>query len=275
MTLSRVSFCRCESGGLDVVGDGVLEGSEGVSDFGFGGWFVGVEEGSEEPVAELGVEDGDADPVGGQDVGVLAGDALDQPVQPEAAEVVAHLALRVGLLEVSGDEWAKALVREAGDGTEDGAQGAGQGCCSFVAEAQGSGSLALSMVGLVDALKERRADGTALAGLFDHKQPPVDLAGFVDQFGEVLKAAFDIEIERVVDDRLDPQRATVLQILLDAGVLVAEVDPDLGAGGEDPGLVAIWVGRRSCRANTSETSSGRPIPMLSCTNASKKLRARR
>jgi hypothetical protein len=46
---------------------------------------------------------------------------LDEPVQPEAAEVIAHLALGVWLVELSGDEWAKALVREAGDGTQDGA----------------------------------------------------------------------------------------------------------------------------------------------------------
>jgi len=32
------------------------------------GWLVGVQERAQEPVSELGVEDGDADPVGGQDV---------------------------------------------------------------------------------------------------------------------------------------------------------------------------------------------------------------
>jgi 16S rRNA (cytosine967-C5)-methyltransferase len=76
--------------------------------------------------------------------------------------------------------------------------------------------LALSCVGLVDALKERRADGTALAGAFDHKQPPVDLAGFVDEFGQVAQAAFDAEVVGLVDDRLDPERAAVLEVLLDA-----------------------------------------------------------
>jgi hypothetical protein len=30
-----------------------------------------------------------------------------------------------------------------------------------------------------------------------------------------------------------------IEVLLDAGVLVAKVDPDVGAGGEDPGLVAM------------------------------------
>ena len=107
------------------------------------------------------------------------------------------------------------------------AQGAAQGYCSNVPEAQGSGPLALSVVALVDALVERRADGAALAGLLDHKQPLVDLAGFVDQFGEVVQASVDLEVVGLVDDGLDPKRPAVFEVLLDAGVLVAEVDPDL------------------------------------------------
>ena len=74
------------------------------------------------------------------------------------------------------------------------AQGAGQSLCSDVPEAQGSGSLALSVVGLVDALEQRRADGTALTGPLDDKQPLVDLAGFGDQLGEVVQAGGDVEV---------------------------------------------------------------------------------
>ena len=59
---------------------------------------------------------------------------------------------------------AKAFVGEAGDGMDDEAECAGQGHGALIPEAEGSGSLALPYVGLVDALKERRADGTALAG---------------------------------------------------------------------------------------------------------------
>ena len=80
------------------------------------------------------------------------------------------------------------MVGEAGDGVDDTAQGAGQGHGAWIPEAEGSGSLALPCVGLVDALKERRADGTALTGTFDHKQTIVDLAGLVDQLGQVLEA---------------------------------------------------------------------------------------
>ena len=59
------------------------------------------------------------------------------------------------MAEVGGDERAQGLVGEAGDGVELVAERAGQGHGACVAEAQGSGSLALTVVGQVEALKER------------------------------------------------------------------------------------------------------------------------
>jgi hypothetical protein len=70
------------------------------------------------------------------------------------------------------------------------------------------------VAGLVDALKQRRADGTALTGSFDHKQPLVDLADFVDQFGQVVKTGRDVEVPRLVGHGLYPQRAAVFEALL-------------------------------------------------------------
>ena len=164
---------------------------------------------------------------------LLWGDAVDESVQAQAAQVVAHLAGVVVLAEVSGDEPAKAFVgAAAGDGVQDVAEGAGQSHGALIPEAQRSGSLAL-MVGLVDALKERRADGTALAGTLDHKQPLVDAAGLGDELGQMLKAGEYADVGWLVDDGLDSQRAAALEVLLDARVLVAEVDADVGAGRED------------------------------------------
>jgi hypothetical protein len=53
-----------ESGGCDVVGDGISEGGEGSLEGQGCGCRVGFEEGDEEPALELGVEDGDADAPG-------------------------------------------------------------------------------------------------------------------------------------------------------------------------------------------------------------------
>jgi len=42
----------------------------------------------------------------------------------------------------------------------------------------------------------------------------VDVAGFVDQFGKVVQAAFDVEVVRPVDDGLDPERAARFRVRL-------------------------------------------------------------
>jgi hypothetical protein len=70
-------------------------------------------------------------------------------------------------------------------------------------EAQGSDSLALPVVGLVDALKERRADGTALPGTLYHKHSMVDLPGLVDELGQMTEPGENSQVPRLVDDGLD------------------------------------------------------------------------
>ncbi len=100
---------------------------------------------------------------------------------------------------------AEAFVGEAGDGMDDEAECTGQGHGALIFEAKCSGSLALPCVGLVDALKECRADGTALAGTFDHKQTVVDLAGPVDELGQMLEPGEDPDVPRFVDDGFDTQ----------------------------------------------------------------------
>lgn len=63
--------------------------------------------------------------------------------------------------EESRDQPTKALVGEAGDGVDDAAERTGQSHGAWVPEAPGSGSLALLVVGLVEAVEEIVSDGTA------------------------------------------------------------------------------------------------------------------
>jgi len=115
------------------------------------------------------------------------------------------------------------------------AESTGQGHGALIPEAQCSGSLARFRVRLVDALKERRADGTALTGSLEHKQTIVDLARPDDQLAEVLESGEEADVLRLVDDGLDAKSPPFFQVLLDATVLEAEVDLHLGARREDPG----------------------------------------
>ena len=71
----------------------------------------------------------------------------------------------------------------------------------------------------MDALEERRADGTALAGTLDHKQTAIDLTGLFDQLGQVLEPGEDPDVSWLVDDGLDAKCPPFLQVLLDTAVL--------------------------------------------------------
>ena len=65
----------------DVFLYGVVEGEQGAPDLGRCWWLVGLEQWSEDPVANLGIEDRDAEAVGGEGGGVGARDSLDQAVE--------------------------------------------------------------------------------------------------------------------------------------------------------------------------------------------------
>ena len=96
------------------------------------------------------------------------------------------------------------------------------------------------------------------------------------ELGEVGQMrALAAEVTGRVDDRLDPQRPAVLQVLLDPGVLVEDVDritPPLSRRS-----IAVrktpWVSRRILRAKMISTLCGRPMSRLSAISASKKPRA--
>lgn len=70
----------------------------------------------------LGVEGGDADALGREGIRVRARCSLDQAVETEATQVIAHLR-RAGVTpEESGNTPAEPLVGEAGDGVDDEAE---------------------------------------------------------------------------------------------------------------------------------------------------------
>jgi len=117
---------------VDVAGDGGERGAE----FWWGLGLVGGGERDEEPVVDLGVEDGDPDAIGGEHVAVGVREPADEPVEPQPPQVVGHLPGGVSrAAEQSGHQDAQVLVGEAGRGEQGVAEGAGQGHDPRIAEA--------------------------------------------------------------------------------------------------------------------------------------------
>jgi hypothetical protein len=62
------------------------------------------------------------------------------------------------------------------------------------------------------------------------------LAGLGDELGQMLETGEDPDVGRLVDDGLDTKRPPFLEALLHPAVLVGEVDVEVGARAENPGL---------------------------------------
>src|SRR4051812_12759399 len=128
---------------------------------------VGRDEWGEEPVVDLGVEDGDPDAVVGEPVAVGSWLSADEPGQPQPSQVVGHLVGAVVAAEQPGDQDTQAFVGEAGRGEQRLAQGAGQGHDPRIAEPEGRGPATRRVDGGVrDPLKGWSREDAALTDPF-------------------------------------------------------------------------------------------------------------
>ena len=111
----------------EVVGDGPIEGSQALPDGERCRDLISREQRAEHPVPDLGVEDREALPIGGEDIGVGVRNLSDQALEFQAAQVVAAASLVVRFAEQSTDQWPDGLVAEPADQVATDGQRAGQG----------------------------------------------------------------------------------------------------------------------------------------------------
>jgi hypothetical protein len=186
----------------------------------------------------------------GESVAVSAGDAGDQAVGAQAPQVVADLAggdLAGGLAEQPGERPTQLAVAEPGrDEQPEHQQGLQQGVRAAVAQAQpghplpGSGGDRF-----VHGGEGVRGADRVVAESLDAQQASVGRKADLPQRGQVGQPFPDPEVARVVDGGLGAQRAALLVILLDLGVLVVDVQARGHALGENAGAERAGGGSRS------------------------------
>ena len=139
-----------------------------------------------------------------------------------------------------------------------------------IAEPQRRGSLTIDLDRSDDLIESIFADRAVVAETLDVEQTSVGLEADLPQGGQVLQPLADAEVARVVDGGLGAKRAAFLVVLLDAGVLVVDVQRRNHAVGQDAGAEAPGVRWFTRRSKISCTWSGRPRSRFSRMTSSKK-----
>jgi len=191
----------------------------------------------DDPAVGLGEEDAERAPLGRELVAVAAGDAHEEALAAQAAQVVGELARAVAGKE-PGDEGMEAAVGDPLEQVREAAERREERHHAGVAEAKRGGRLALIVARGQDDAFERGGVGRALAGSeLRVEETVVRLEADADERLPVFlgDAPADPEVARVVDGRLGPERPALLEVLLHLRGAVVDLDRRLNAAVHDAG----------------------------------------
>src|SRR4051812_37104343 len=167
---------------------------------------------------------------------MAARNSFDDAVKAQPAQIVRHPASRVGG-RIDTQHWrqqsthfciGKALKLE----TEDSQHGEKR-LHARIAKAEGGGTLAINFDRPYNLMESILSDGTVVRDLLDVEQTSIGSNADLPQSGQVLQAFAEGEITRVVDSRFGAQGASFFVILLDARVLVIDMQGRCDALGND------------------------------------------
>ncbi len=111
---------------------------------------------------------------------------------------------------------------------------------SRVSEAQRCRALSIDHDRSLQFLERCFADEAVVADALDVKQTPVGRKADLAQIREIFAAPADVAVAGIVDGRLGSKRLSLLVILLDAGLLVIDVQRRHHAVGDDAGTKPAW-----------------------------------
>jgi hypothetical protein len=208
----------------------VVDGIAGLAQRCLGARGIGVRDNGktvpEQPIVRAGEERRGAKAEGRDAIAPRARDSLDEPVEAESSQVVAHLALRV-LAGNEAQQWSDVLTKiligeSAGQEMED-EQRCEQSAGTGVIEPKGTGALVVDDGRAMYLFEDGFTDRAVVANSLDVEEASVGLKTELPQGGQVLEPSADVEVVGIVDDGLCSKSATLLVVLLDAVGFVVDV----------------------------------------------------
>src|SRR6201981_3215520 len=211
--------------GIDFFGEPVEGGSQGSGD-GSERWQRGGEAWSQKAVIGSGKEERNAPAEIAQSVEEGVWRAINQAVDAKSAQLVGHCALgdcygiaagqsRKMLAQIGGPEALRELS-EQDEGLE-------QRLNAWVGKTQAGRALVAGCHRSVDGLQSIFAEDAVVAQSRDLDEPLIGRKSDRAQLRKIVQAFSNAEVVSVVDGRLGPQGPVFLVVLLDARVLVIDV----------------------------------------------------
>jgi hypothetical protein len=171
-------------------------------------------------------EEGGPEPGGGDLVAVRSVDPGDEPVEPQAAELVGQAARGQCVrhdTQQAREQRAQVAIGEAlGEQPEDHKR-AEQCLDARVSEAERRHPLPVDHLRSGHRAEGVRADRAVVREPFDLEQPAVGVKADLPQRGEIREPLADPDVPGIVDRGLGAQRAALRVVLLDARSFVVDV----------------------------------------------------
>src|ERR1700739_1091405 len=210
---------------IDFFGEPVEGASQGSSN-GAERWQCGGEAWSQKAVVCSGKEERDAPAEIGDAISEAVGCALNQAVEAKPAQLVGHSAGgdRRGIAAGQGRKMLAQIgspeaLRELSEQDE----GLEERLNAWVSKTQAGRALAAGCHRSVDGLQRIFAEDAIVAEPLDLDQPLIGRKSDRAQLCKIVQAFADAKVVSVVDGRLGPQGPVFLVVLLDARILVVDV----------------------------------------------------
>ena len=187
----------------------------------------------EDPLIDLGAEEDEPTALFGEAVAERPGQAREETLAHEAAQVIGHLARPVGRPQMVRHELAQRSRADVGGGPAEVRERTEERHHPGIAEAEPGGPSLRWSGGAHEGLERGRRGHAALGLALQGEEPRVDGPPDLDERGQVLQAPADAEVVGVVDGRLGAQRPIELPVLLDLRAAVLDLERWLGSGTED------------------------------------------